>query len=146
MAKKSQRNGLIIILLAVAYMITQYAPQLGLKSGPGHSITTIQQAIDAHQSDLQVEITAPVIKVLRDDTQGSRHQRFLIQLPSNDTILVAHNIDLAPRIDKLKEGVSISIYGEYEWNKKGGVIHWTHRDPANRHPHGWIKYQGKTYQ
>ena len=146
MAKKSKRNGLIIILLAMAYLINQYAPQLGFKSRPVQSVTTIQQAVDAHQSDLQIEITAPVIKVLRDDTQGSRHQRFLIQLPSNDTILVAHNIDLAPRIDNLKAGVSISVYGEYEWNKKGGVIHWTHRDPANRHTHGWIKYQGKTYQ
>ena len=146
MAKKQKRNWLIIILLAIGYMITQYAPQLGFKSSPAHSTTTIQQAVDAHQSDIQVEITAPVIKVLPDDTQGSRHQRFLIRLPSNDTILIAHNIDLAPRVDKLKAGTAISIYGEYEWNKKGGVIHWTHRDPANRHSHGWIKYQGKTYQ
>ncbi|MDE1266260.1 DUF3465 domain-containing protein, partial [Vibrio aestuarianus] len=37
-------------------------------------------------------------------------------------------------------------YGEYEWNKKGGVMHWTHNDPNNKHPHGWLKHNGKTYE
>lgn len=146
MAKKQKRNWLIIILLAIGYIINEYAPQLSFTQNEAQSTSTIQQAIAAHQSNIQVEVTASVIKVLRDDTQGSQHQRFLIKLASGDTILIAHNIDLAPRVNNLNAGDNISIYGEYEWNKKGGVIHWTHRDPANRHPHGWIKHEGEKYQ
>jgi hypothetical protein len=70
----------------------------------------------------------------------------LIELESGHTLLISHNIDLAPRIDKLREGDLIEFYGEYEWNKKGGVIHWTHHDPQGVHTGGWLKYQGRVFQ
>jgi hypothetical protein len=87
-----------------------------------------------------------VIKMLADDTNGSRHQRFIVRLESGHTLLVSHNIDLAPRIDALRTGDTVAFYGEYEWNPKGGVIHWTHHDPQGRHPAGWIRHGGRTYQ
>jgi hypothetical protein len=40
----------------------------------------------------------------------------------------------------------IQFYGEYEWNNKGGVVHWTHRDPNGHHVGGWLKHNGSTYQ
>lgn len=39
-----------------------------------------------------------------DDTNGSRHQRFLLALDAGHTLLVAHNIDLAPRVPELRSG------------------------------------------
>jgi hypothetical protein len=39
----------------------------------------------------------------------------------------------------------ISFYGEYEWNNKGGVIHWTHHDPRGSHPDGWLLYDNRKY-
>lgn len=106
----------------------------------------ISKAYNKHQSDVQVQGVGKVVKLLRDDLKGSKHQRFILKLPSKLTILIAHNIDLAKRINDIKVGDSVEFYGEYEWNKKGGVVHWTHHDPSARHIGGWLKHNGRTYQ
>ncbi len=87
-----------------------------------------------------------VIKLLSDDNKGSRHQRFIIKQSSGKTLLIAHNIDLAPKIYSLKKGSLIKFCGEHENNAKGGVIHWTHHDPQKRHTDGWLEYDGQRYQ
>ncbi len=108
--------------------------------------SVLQQAYKSQQSDLQVQGFGKVVKVLPDDNDGSKHQKFILKLNSGQTLLVAHNIDLAPRIPNLKVGDSVEFYGEYEWNKKGGVLHWTHKDPQNRHAHGWLKHNDQVYE
>jgi hypothetical protein len=60
--------------------------------------------------------------------------------------LIAHNIDLAPRIISLEAGDEVGFFGEYEWNDKGGTIHWTHRDPNRHHIAGWLKHEGRIFQ
>lgn len=106
----------------------------------------IQAAFNEQRSGVQVQGEGVVSKLLADDTDGSRHQRFILTLSSGQTLLVAHNIDLAPRISSLKSGDSVAFNGVYEWNAKGGVIHWTHHDPARRHEAGWLRHAGQTYQ
>jgi hypothetical protein len=49
-------------------------------------------------------------------------------------------------VDDLKVGDVIEFYGEYAWNARGGVVHWTHKDPRRSHPDGWLQHQGKIYQ
>ena len=97
-------------------------------------------------SDIQVRGVGAVIVILADDLQGSRHQRFIIELATGHTLLISHNIDLAPRINTLSLGDRIEFFGEYEWNDKGGVIHWTHYDPAGNHEDGWILHDDIIYQ
>ncbi|MCW8947876.1 MAG: DUF3465 domain-containing protein, partial [Sedimenticola sp.] len=80
------------------------------------------------------------------DNKGSRHQKFLLQVSSNQTLLISHNIDLAPRIQSIRKGDTVEFNGEYEWNAKGGVVHWTHQDPNGRHVDGWLKHNGQRYQ
>jgi hypothetical protein len=116
-----------------------------VKDGAGVD-AQIVQAFHSQQGNLPVESEGTVIKIMADDREGSRHQRFLIRLSNGHTLLVAHNIDLAPRVDNLQTGDIIAFKGEYEWNNKGGVIHWTHRDPAGRHPGGWLTHKGRIYQ
>ncbi len=103
-------------------------------------------AIRDRRSDVVVETQGPVVHLLPDDTRGSRHQRFLVDVGAERAVLVAHNIDLAPRIDALRKGDHVRLRGEFEWNDKGGVIHWTHHDPGGRRPGGWIEHQGRTYR
>ncbi len=108
-----------------------------------------RQILDAHRrgrSDVIVEAVGTVARTLRDDDDGDRHQRFVLRLEGADhTVLVAHNLDLAPRVP-LKEGDTVTLKGEYEHNAEGGVLHWTHRDPSGRHPGGWIRHAEKLYQ
>jgi hypothetical protein len=120
-------------------------PDVSLETRDG-SDAILENAFTQRISKLQVTGQGMVVKVLRDDGNGSRHQRFIVRLDSGRTLLLAHNIDLAPRIEPLRAGDTVAFYGEYEWNPKGGVIHWTHRDPQGRHPAGWIKHDGQTYQ
>ena len=108
--------------------------------------TILAQAFENRQSNLQVEGEGTVIKVLSDDNDGRRHQRFILKLSSGQTLLVAHNIDLAPRIASLETGDSVGFFGEYEWNSKGGVIHWTHHNPQGSHVSGWLRHQGRVYK
>ena len=108
--------------------------------------SAIARAFNTRTSNVQVEGEGIVERSLTDDLDGSRHQRFIVRLASGQTILIAHNIDLAPRVEGLQEGERISFYGEYVWNSQGGMVHWTHHDPQGRHVTGWLKYKDRTYQ
>jgi hypothetical protein len=145
-----KKLALIAIVLAAVYFG-------GVETGliPGRQDTATQTsggdqlltaAFESHRSNLQVEGSGRVTRVLPDDNDGSRHQRFIVQLGTGQTVLVAHNIDLAARVASLKVGDPVEFNGEYEWNERGGVIHWTHRDPQRRHVDGWIRHNGRTYQ
>ena len=142
--RKKQSVWLIITFVIIGYAANQYLSEP--ETSPAQQQATIEQIFQQKQSNVQLEVTGKVIKLLRDDLDGSRHQKFLIKTPEGRTILIVHNIDLAPRINTLEQGDSITVYGEFEWNTKGGLLHWTHHDPAKRHPGGWIKHQNITYQ
>lgn len=154
------RIAIMLVVLAIASFAydrfvtngigLQAAPITGPAGALSEEINTgslrLQRAFEQGQSNLQVQSVGVVSKVLADDNQGSRHQRFILQLPNGQTILIAHNIDLAPRINNLSVGDSVEFYGEYEWNNRGGVVHWTHHDPRGHHIGGWLKHNGQTYQ
>ena len=140
-SRQKQRVWLILGFITLGYAASGYSPEQVVSAQP----STIEHAFQQQQSDIQLEVNGTVVKILPDDVKGSRHQRFIIKIASGQTIFIAHNIDLAPRVHQLNVGDNISIYGEYEWNAKGGVLHWTHHDPAKRHIDGWIKHHGETY-
>jgi len=120
------------------------ATQTGAPARSGND--AIRAAFDEQRSSVQVAGQGTVTKLLRDDNDGSRHQRFVLELPSGHTLLVAHNIDLAPRIDGLATGDNVAFHGVYEWNPQGGVLHWTHHDPRGQRQAGWLRHAGRTYQ
>ncbi len=108
-----------------------------------------RSVVDAFQykkSHVWVEGAGQVIKILPDDNRGARHQKFLVRINAQQTLLFAHNIDLAPQIDALTVGDLVEFKGEYVFNPKGGVVHWTHRDPQSQQVGGWIKHHGHKYE
>lgn len=143
-----------LVLAAAAWEQFAPAPDRDTRSSSAIDTRAIAEEGDARlgaayrdrRSDLQVQGSGQVVKVLPDDEKGSRHQRFLLELATGQTLLVAHNIDLAPRIDALRRGDRVGFYGEYEWNERGGVIHWTHHDPRGSHPDGWLEHDGRRYE
>lgn len=94
----------------------------------------------------QVKGTGIITHILKDDLKGSKHQRIILRVNPKQTVLVAHNISLAPRVKQLKVGAELAFYGEYSWNNQGGIVHWTHKDPNKKHRDGWLNYQGQYYQ
>jgi hypothetical protein len=105
----------------------------------------ISEAFKERRSSVWVEGAGQVQRTLADDTEGSRHQRFIVDLGRGQTILIAHNIDLARRLP-LERGDFVEFRGKYEWNAQGGVVHWTHADPQRHSTGGWIRYQDRKYQ
>lgn len=152
--------GFSILLLAGLYLVRIRSDggggppsgPIGRSSAPRSSAptpaptgTSLIEAYRAHRSNIELAIGGRVTRVLADDRDGSRHQRFLVSVADQVSVLVAHNVDLAPRVP-LAPGDSVELRGEYEWNDRGGVMHWTHRDPDGRHEAGWIRHDGRLYQ
>ncbi len=93
----------------------------------------------------EITVVARVKKLLEEDTVGLPHQRFLIVLSNGTTILIAHDLKMAPPVP-IKAGDILTIHGEYIWNKRGGLIHWTHHSNTPKHESGWIDFNGSRYQ
>jgi len=143
-----KKIALLIIIVLSLYGYVNNKPDL-LQSFAKESTTeesVLTSAFNNRKSDIQVSGSGVVIRTLADDTSGSRHQKFILKISSGQTILISHNIDLAPRIESLRKGDTVNFHGEYEWTSKGGVVHWTHHDPRGKHVDGWLKHNGITYQ
>ncbi len=146
----SCRNGRLALLFAAAAAgLVLLAAACGGGATATPSATTGDaapaRAFRDHVSGVEVRGEGAVVRLLPDDLEGGRHQRFILELASGQTVLVAHNIDVAPRLDGLAVGDHVAFRGVYEWNAEGGVVHWTHHDPSGAHPGGWLRYDGRVF-
>ena len=142
---KQLLRGAAIVVAAIVGLIWQSLNSEVPNNGSQDDAGRIVAAYEAKQSDLWVESSGTVERTLADDNEGSRHQRFIVRLSNGHSILIAHNIDLAPRVP-LSRGDRVMFKGEYEFNDKGGVVHWTHHDPRGRKDGGWIALNGELFQ
>jgi len=150
---KQNKQLVVLVILGLLYFASRYLGTEGagnvgrapLSIEIDEGTASIVEAFNNQKSDVLVQTSATVQRILADDLKGSRHQRFIVQLETGNTVLIAHNIDLAPKVP-LERGDRITFQGEYEYNEKGGVVHWTHHDPGGRHPGGWIELDGKKYE
>jgi hypothetical protein len=91
-----------------------------------------------------IEDTGIVRRLLSDDSDGARHQRFVVRLKNGQTLLIAHNIEIAGRVP-LGVGDRVRFRGMYEWNDLGGLVHWTHHDPHGIDDGGWVRFRTCDY-
>ena len=104
----------------------------------------INKALSKHDTGSWIETSGQVRRLLHDDHDGSRHQRFIIDT-GGATLLIAHNIDIAKRIP-LGIGDRVKVRGMFEWNDLGGLVHWTHHDPHGIEQGGYVRFQSRVYQ
>lgn len=107
----------------------------------------IIHAIESKQELDFVEVkNARVIKLLRADNRGARHQRWIMQLSSGHTITAVYNIDLSEKIP-LEVDATMDLAGQLVFGDKkhDPILHWIHADPQKRRRDGYVIYNGKTY-
>ncbi len=101
-------------------------------------------------SHVEVTVGGVVARVLgtRVGRRGA-HEGFLLHLSGADgrglTVRVEDNVDLTGPIP-LREGESVEVRGEYIFDARGGIVHYTHRDPRGHHLSGYVLADGKFYQ
>lgn len=106
----------------------------------------LAKAFRTGRSEFPIRCRGRVVRLLADDTEGIRHQRFIIRLSTGQTLLIVHNIDLAERIAGLALRNRVVVKGEYIWNSQGGLIHYTHRDPDGDGFHGFVRHKRLVYR
>jgi hypothetical protein len=137
---------ILVLLLAsavYAYRNNHSLDFLASLSGPAQG--SPEEAFQKHRNGVILTAEGVVDKILDDDNDGARHQRFIVKLPSGQTLLILHNVELAPRVEGIKTGLPVTVHGEYIWSDKGGRMHWTHKDPRGKHEAGWIQFDGRRY-
>jgi len=104
-----------------------------------NTIISFEELVSRKISHIQVKGEGIVTAILNDDTIGRKHQRFVLELAHHKTVLVSNNTDISPRLEPLKIGDRVEFYGEYIWNRHGGILHWTHPDPKGIRADGYVK-------
>ena len=123
----------------------QSPPRPGGVIAPADPNAELIAAWRAGKDGTWVSGRARVMKVLSDDLEPPRHQRFLFKVQPDLVVKLSHNIDIAPRLP-LREGDEFEYHGRYEMGEHGALVHWTHRDPGGSHSGGWVRVGGKTYR
>ncbi len=114
-------------------------------SKPPASTNDIDDLYSKKRDGVWVEGSLKVKKLLSDDDDPPRHQRFLADTPDGHSVMVAHNIDLSDRVP-LQAGDTIEVRGEYVWTEQGGKVHFTHKPQYGKFSGGWVKVRGKKYE
>jgi len=63
---------------------------------------------------------------------------------ATQTVLIDNNVSIGRRVP-VAPGDAVIVHGEYVWNAQGGLVHFTHHDPAHTHEDGWIERTGTRY-
>ena len=124
----------------------QAPPPTATDIAPAGNDDPIVAAYEEQRSDVQVAGSGRVARILGDDSLGDRHQRFILRAALGTHR--PHRAQHRPRASRraLWRRRRRRVSRVYEWNDKGGVVHWTHHDPQGQHEPGWLKHHGRTYE
>ncbi len=87
---------------------------------------------------------AEVVRLLPDDNEGRRHQKWIFEIAGGHRITAIYNTSFSEAVP-LEIGDIVNVGGQYIFDKNGGVIHWLHVDPKKNRPDGYVELNGKRY-
>ena len=113
------------------------------------SNAAVYDAWRAQRSRVEVTANGSVARVLGDRSGPSgMHEGFLLHLTGSEgrglTVRVEDNTDITGPIP-MRSGDEVQVRGEYIYDPRGGIIHYTHHDPRGRHPSGYVRVNGRVY-
>ncbi len=115
---------------------------------PGYEVESgvhvVEQAYYAKKSDLMVEVTGEVVRVVRPVKGSEGHQEFQLRLPNGQMVMVVRNASVEDRVP-LEASDRVPVRGKYQWTDLGGIIRGTQRDYSLDRMHGWVELDGKKY-
>ncbi|NUN05797.1 MAG: DUF3465 domain-containing protein [Bdellovibrio sp.] len=85
-----------------------------------------------------------VTKVLPNDEDGRKHQKWMVRLSNGNTMQAVYNSDMCPEVP-VKVGDVIAMGGMFLWTNSGPMLHWLHHDPRGNRPDGYVYVNGKYY-
>jgi hypothetical protein len=141
--KHSRTIAVIMIALALAVasvLLWQSRPGYEVKSG----FTALEDAHQYRQTGFMAEVDGTVARILMDDKDDRRNQKFTIRLTNGQMVLVVHDQEAAGRVP-VSVGDTVLVRGEYIWTETGGTLRHTQRDYSARRLHGWIDHRGERY-
>ncbi|MBC5809786.1 MAG: DUF3465 domain-containing protein [Candidatus Eremiobacteraeota bacterium] len=110
----------------------------------------VYDAWRAQRSRLEVTARGDVARDLglRRGPSGL-HEGFLLHLRGAGghglTVRVETNVDITGPV-AVHAGDAVEVRGEYVYDARGGLIHYTHHDPRLRHPGGYLRVGDRTFQ
>lgn len=142
-SKKHSRTLTVIVIalvLAALTLVWQSRPGYEVKSG----FAALDEAHRYRQTGFMAEVDGTVARILMDDKEDPRNQKFTMRLTNGQMLLVTHDQEAAGRVP-VSVGDPVLVRGEYVWTETGGTLRHTQRDYSTRRLHGWIDHRGERY-
>ncbi|MFZ3229727.1 MAG: DUF3465 domain-containing protein [Pseudobdellovibrio sp.] len=138
-----------LVISSLIFSISSFAGQtsvFSVKPNPVSDDAALIQAVTSHKQVSFVKAEGLVVSgLLKDDTNGSPHQKFNVKLTSGQVIMIVSNLDMCEKIP-VQVGDVVGAGGQFiPTGKSGGLLHWTHKDPKKIRPDGFIELGGRVF-
>ena len=115
---------------------SSYNPEPGFK--------VLADAYLNKESGMVAEIQGRITRLIMDQEEPAREQKFVITAINGQSLLVTHDLSKSEEVP-VAVGDTVMVRGEYVWTEPGGKLVWTTRDAGFGDRHGWIEHKGKRY-
>ena len=108
-------------------------------------MTLAQAATAGTRTEVEFDGTVTTPAQTWRSTSGM-HEHFRVHSDDGVDVEIADNVSIAPPCP-VEPGDRVEIRGEFVRAAAGGgpLVHWTHHDPAQTHPGGFIRLNGRLY-